>query len=164
MGLVHDTYSSAMPNHDTSQLTKDNPRLASILPSKQAPNTSKLLISFVSVMRPCGNRQLTYVLIARSTLTDDTTVPPSVIVKIQHGISTRLKNALDQGIVFGQEGLVEGSGSLIVSDHVLPSEGESEAGYQLSSEMLCERGRRRRETHRLAPFEVKWAIWSVPGQ
>lgn len=93
MGLVHDT--------------KDDPRLASILLSKQAPNTSKVLIT-------------------RSALAHHTPVPPGVIVEIQHGISTRLEHTLDQSIVFGQEGLVERGGSLIVSNHVLPSEGESE--------------------------------------
>ena len=54
-------------------------------------------------------------------------------MEIEHGVSTGLENSLDEGIVFTQESRVEGSGSLIVSYHVLPSEGESEAIVSLIS-------------------------------
>jgi len=79
---------------------------------------------------------VTHILITRSTLTYDPSIPPSIIVEIEHGVPTGFEDALNEDIVFAQEGRVEGSGSLIVSYHVLPSEWESEAAVS-STASVC---------------------------
>ena len=69
----------------------------------------------------------THIIITRSTLSYNPSIPPSVIVEIEEGVSTGFEDTLDEDIIFTQECGVEGGGSLIVSYHVLPSEWESEA-------------------------------------
>jgi hypothetical protein len=88
----------------------------------------------------------THILITRSTLTHDPSIPSRIIMEIEHGVSTGFKDALNEDIVFTQESCVEGGGSLIVSYHVLPSEWESEAVmYQSPSYSISNvEGRRER--------------------
>jgi hypothetical protein len=96
--------------------------LAYFLASKlQTLASYSQLTSFVRVY------VVTHILIARSTLSYNPSIPPRVIVKIEHGVSTGFENSLDEDIVFTQESGVERGGSLIVSYNVLPSEWESEA-------------------------------------
>jgi len=132
MGLVHDPYLLAFRIYiytTTNSLPKMTlGSFAYFLASKV-----QTLASYHQPSALIQKHEDTHILITRSTLTHNSSIPPRIIVKIKHGVSTGLENSLNEGIVFTQESRVEGSGSLIVAYHVLPSEWESEAIVSLLS-------------------------------
>lgn len=72
--------------------------------------------------------ELTYRIVARTTLSDKLSVPSTVIVQINHDVCAGLERGLDERIVCGEETCVEGRRSLVPADEVLPADGDSDPG------------------------------------
>lgn len=92
-------------------------------------------------------------------MTDNPSVPSSIIVQVEHDVRARLQRSLNKVIELREVGSVEGGGGLVVADHVLPGKGDSNPAplantitLRCWSEIGDDGTKGGGETHKLAPF------------
>lgn len=56
------------------------------------------------------------VLVGRSILTDDTTLPSSIVVDVDHDISPGSQSGLDEVVVLLKKGSIQRGGGFVVAD------------------------------------------------